>query len=98
MAAHRPAAKARVGAGIDLALEHGDDQVRALGEVPLERADADAGKCGDLLRGRGDAGRPEGGLCRFEQSGGVALCVDTLSALSLGRVLRHSIQVLCYPE
>jgi hypothetical protein len=33
-------------------LENGLDQVRALREVPVQRADADAGQVGDLLRGR----------------------------------------------
>jgi hypothetical protein len=42
----------RVGAGVYPVLEHGHDQVRALREVPVQRADPDASQISDLLRGR----------------------------------------------
>ena len=45
---------AGLGAGIDLVLQHGHDQVRATGEVPIHRPDANAGALGDLPRGRVD--------------------------------------------
>jgi aldo/keto reductase family protein len=45
---NRAECRARVGAGIDLAPEHGDDQVRAPGEVPIQRPDANS----DVVRAR----------------------------------------------
>jgi hypothetical protein len=43
--------RGRVGAAVHPALEYGFDQVRALREVPVERADADPGQVGDFLGG-----------------------------------------------
>jgi hypothetical protein len=40
--------RARVGDGVDSALYHGFNQVRALREVPVQRADSDPGQVGDL--------------------------------------------------
>jgi hypothetical protein len=67
----------RRGAGVDPALQHGHHQVRALREVPVQRADPDAGQVSDLLRGRVHAGPGEHGPGRLEQGADVALCVSS---------------------
>ena len=63
------------GDGVDPGPHHGLDQVRALGEVPVQRADADSGEVGDLL-GRGvHAGGVEDRPRRLDQGLDVALGV-----------------------
>jgi len=60
--------RGRVSAGIHRALKHSPDQVRALREVPVQRADSDAGQIGDLLRGRVHACCGEDGFRRLDRT------------------------------
>ena len=80
--------RCRSGAGVDLAAEHGRDEVRALREVAVDRPDADAGLRRDLAHGRVDARGGEDLLGCLKQRVDVAPGVRADAALRrLGVVL-----------
>ena len=73
-----------VGARVDLTPEHGGDQLRPLGKMTIDRADADAGPFGDIPHRRIDPRRREHSGSRFEQAADVALRVGTPATAALG--------------
>jgi hypothetical protein len=87
--------RARLGNGVDAGLHHGLHQVRALREVPVQRADPDTGQVGDLLRGRVHAGRVEDGPRGLQQRVDVALRVGAAPSRRLRRIRGHGSTSAC---
>ena len=90
---HGTQGRARGGNGVDPAFHDGFDQVGALREVPVQRADSYAGQVSDLLRRCVDAGGGEDGLRGLDQRADIALRVG--AARARRRALLHHITSAC---
>ena len=82
--------RGRLRAGIDLALEHRDNEVGTVGEVAIEGADPDAGGVGDLLWRGVDAGGGEHRFGGVEQGFGVASGIGSWTPLPAKGCIRSA--------